>query len=359
MTKNELRFAIFGAGFWSRFQLAAWNEIKGAKCVAIYNRTLSKAEALARQFSVPSVYDNPEELLRKEKLDFIDIITDVDTHSQFVTLAARHRKAVICQKPMAPSLRIAEQMVETCRKARVPFFIHENWRWQTPIRQVKKVLEAGEIGRPFRVRIDMITGFPVFQNQPFLKDLEQFILSDLGSHTLDAARFLFGEADTLYCHTSRVHKKIKGEDVATVMMRMGGATTVLVQMAYAENHLERDRFPETFLFIEGEKGSLELAPDFWIRVTTRDGTHAKRYPPPRYSWADPAYDVVHASIVPCNANLLRALQGLESAETSGEDNLKTLRLVFAAYDSARTGRAVQLEPSRSPVPYGRRFSNRV
>jgi hypothetical protein len=44
--------------------------------------------------------------------------------------------------------------------------------------------------------------------------------------------------------------------------------------------------------------------------------------------------VVHASIVPCNQNLLRALQGLEAAETTAEDNLKTVRLVFAAYDSS-------------------------
>jgi predicted dehydrogenase len=56
--------------------------------------------------------------------------------------------------------------------------------------------------------------------------------------------------------------------------------------------------------------------------------------PPRYAWADPAYDVVHASIVPCNADLLKALKGEGPAETTGEDNLKTVRLVFAAYESA-------------------------
>ena len=124
------------------------------------------------------------------------------------------------------------------------------------------------------------------------------------------------------------------------MMRMGGRTTVLCEMAYAENTLERDRFPETFVFVEGSRGSVELAPDYWIRVTTEDGTHAKRYPPPRYPWADPAYDIVQASIVPCNANLLRALRGDEAAETTGEDNLKTVRLVFAAYESATSGQVV-------------------
>jgi predicted dehydrogenase len=50
--------------------------------------------------------------------------------------------------------------------------------------------------------------------------------------------------------------------------------------------------------------------------------------------------VVHSSIVPCNANLLAAIKGEGTAETSGEDNLKTVRLVFAAYDSAREDRVV-------------------
>jgi hypothetical protein len=49
---------------------------------------------------------------------------------------------------------------------------------------------------------------------------------------------------------------------------------------------------------------------------------------------DPSYHVVHSSIVPCNANFLQALRGKAAAETTGEDNVKTLRLVFAAYDSA-------------------------
>ena len=331
-----LRFAIFGTGFWSRFQLAAWRELEGVECVALCDRTRAKAEALARDFGVPAVYDDPEELLRHEQLDFIDVITDVDTHSRFTHMAAARGLPVICQKPMAPSRAEAEQMVATCQAAGVPFFIHENWRWQTAIRQMKHVLDQGQIGRPFRARIDMISGFPVFANQPFLKELDQFVITDMGSHILDVARFLFGEADRLYCQTHRVHQDIKGEDVATIMLAIGD-TTVLCEMAYAENYLERERFPETMIFVEGERGSVELAPDYWVRVTTADGTHARRYPPPRYAWADPAYAAIHASIVPCNANLLQQLRGEGMAETTAADNLTTVRLVFAAYESARRG----------------------
>jgi predicted dehydrogenase len=338
---RPLRFAIFGTGFWSRFQLAGWRELEGAECVALYNRTRTKAEVLAHEFGVPAVYDDPEELLRREDVDFIDIITDVDTHGRFVHLAAEHRRSAICQKPLAPSPEDAERMVATCREAGVLLLVHENWRWQTPIRQLKHVLDEGRIGTPFRARIDMLSGFDVFANQPFLAELEQFILTDIGSHILDVARFLFGEASRLYCQTRRVHRNIKGEDVATVLMTMRDGTIVTCNMAYAGSALEHDRFPETYIFVEGDAGSVELGPDYWIRVTTADGTHSRRYQPPRYTWADPAYDVIHASIVRCNANLIAALRGDGAAETTGEDNLKTVELVFSSYRSANTGAAVR------------------
>jgi predicted dehydrogenase len=274
---------------------------------------------------VPTVYDDAEALLEREEIDFVDIITDVDTHSRFVHLAAAHRRPAICQKPMAPSLPEAERMVAACREAGVPLFVHENWRWQTSIRQLKRVLDEGRIGNPFRARIDFLSGYSVFENQPFLAELDQFILTDIGSHTLDVARFLFGEASRLYCQNRRVHREIKGEDVATVMLTMQGEVTVVCNMAYAGNPLEHDRFPETYIFVEG------------------DATHARRYPPPRYSWANPDYDVIHSSIVPCNANLLAAIRGDAEAESTGADNLETVRLVFASYESATTGHCLRLD----------------
>ncbi len=338
---NIRRFAILGTGFWSRYQLAAWRELPGVRCVALYNRTRARAEALAGEFGVPAVYDDAEALIAREKPDFIDIITDVDTHRWFVELAASHRTPVICQKPMAPSFPDAEAMVAGCRQAGVPFFVHENWRWQTPLRELHRVLVSGRIGTVFRGRVDYCNSFPVFDNQPFLTTVEQFILADMGSHILDVARFLFGEAAQLRCQTQRIHPDIKGEDVATVLLRMRNGATVTCNLSYA-SRVEHDRFPEAFVFVEGTEGSAELGPDFWIRVTTRDGTTARRCPPPFYSWADPRYALIHASIVDCHRDLLRQLSGQGRAETTGEDNLKTVQLIFAAYESAASGETVRI-----------------
>jgi predicted dehydrogenase len=338
---RELRFAILGTGFWSRYQLAAWQELKGARCVALYNRTRSKAESLASQFGIKTVYDVALKLMRSERPDFVDVITDVGTHRQFVELAVSEKIPVICQKPLAPSLADARAMVDACQNAGVPFFVHENWRWQTPIREVKRTLDTGAIGRVFRARITYSNSFDVFANQPFLRDLDKFILTDIGTHILDSLRMLFGEARTLFCRTTRVRPEIKGEDVATVMLEMHSGAAVTCEMSYS-SRMEHERFPETYVVVEGEKGSIELGPDYWIRITTNDGTLSKRFPPPKFSWVDPAYELSQSSGVACNANLLSALQEIGNAETTGKDNLKTLELVYACYESARTGTAINL-----------------
>ena len=123
-----------------------------------------------------------------------------------------------------------------------------------------------------------------------------------------------------------------------------GRTTVAVNMAYAGTPLERECFPETLIFIEGERGSIEVGPGCVVRVTTPSGTHSTRVLPPKYAWADPDYAVVHSSMVACQADLLRALRTGTPAETDSGDNLRTMQLVDASYESARSGRAMMVGP---------------
>jgi predicted dehydrogenase len=342
---KSLRFAVFGAGFWAPYQLSGWREVGGVECVAIYNRTPKKAEAIARRFGIPAVFDDPARLLKDVRPDFVDNITEVGGHKPLSLLCARRRVPCICQKPLAASYRDAAAIVGAFGRTKTRFFVHENWRWQTPMRQLRKLLDAGAIGVPLRARLTAVSGFDVFANQPALRELDRFILTDLGTHLLDVARVLFGEARTLYCRAARtLAPRVKGENIATVLLTMGRAEThVTVELGYARTPLEasaREVFPQTLAFVEGTRGSIELAADYVVRLTTTKGTQVTRHAPPRYAWADPRYEVAQAGTVSCCADLLSGLRGEGGGETTGEDNLKTLRLVFAAYDSARTGRAV-------------------
>lgn len=340
---SDLRFAVMGTGFWSNYQIPAWFEVGGVELVAVYNRTVSKAEKVAEKFGVPRVYGDPEELLQKEKLDFVDIITEVPAHAPLVYLAARYQVPVICQKPMAPDYRTAQQMVAVCQDAGIPFFVHENFRWQTPLRALKEVLDERPIGQPVRARIQFVHGMEdfVWDNQPMLKTLKRFALMDLGSHILDLARFYFGEPQSLYCTHFQIRDDIAGEDAASVMLKIGDMLCSC-EISYSTK-TEWGYFPETFVYIEGKRGTIELGHNFWIRVTTDSGTHARRFPPPRYAWCDPDYNVAHASMVPIHQDFLKAFQTGQPAETSGEDNLKTIRLVEAAYESAGRNQVITFD----------------
>lgn len=340
---EKLKFAVLGCGFWSKFQIGAWSELEGVELVAVYNRTISKARNIAEYFNVAAVYDNPEELFRKEKLDFVDIITDVDTHAHFVEMAVRNGiKNIICQKPMAPDFETAKKMVESCRRAGANLYIHENYRWQAPVRRLKQIIDSGVTGKPFKARVSFLSGYPVFDNQPFLKELDHFILTDMGSHVLDVTRFLFGECNELWCETRAINKGIKGEDLAVMMMNMKNGMPIYTEMSYA-SIVEHDSFSTLHILVEGENGSVFLGPKFEIRTTTIEGTVSETVKFPSYPWADPDYIVNHESGIRVNRNILEAIRGKGIAENTGTDNLETMRLIWACYRSAETGKKIRIE----------------
>jgi len=337
---QKVKIAVFGCGFWSQFQLGGWLELPEVEIVALYNRTLTRAEARAKQFGIGHYYDDAEAVFRNHDFDVADIITDVDTHRHFVEMAAKHGKDVICQKPMAPNFQTAQGMMHVCKEAGVRYYVHENYRWQPQIRRVKQILDSGVIGEPFRARTAFNTAYPVFDNQPFLAELEQFAITDQGSHQFDVCRFLFGEVSSLYCRTQTVNRGVKGEDVVTTILQMKNGLVCTQEISFA-SLLEREAFPQTLMLIEGSKGSVRLDIGPEIRVTTKDGTTCKQVTPQRYRWQHPDYKVEPPSIVSCNRNILDDLLGRGKAETTGEDNFKTVTLVFSAYESARNNSVVQ------------------
>jgi len=345
---QNLKFAVIGCGFWSNFQVSGWYELDGVELVAVCDADLTKANQFAEKFKVKSVYQTAEELFENEDLDFVDIISGVNSHLDLIRMAASKGIPVICQKPMALDLKTANELVSFCQDKKVSFFVHENFRWQKPIRKVKEILDQGVIGEVFKAKISLCTGFPVFENQPYLAKLEKLIIADLGIHLLDISRFLLGEMRNICCNIRTVNKDIKGEDVANILMETENGASCFIEMSFS-SVLENDHFPEPLILIEGSKGSISLGANFTVNTTIKKDplsakleTKSEHVEVENYSWADPDYAVAHASIVETNRNILSALQGREKCETSGEDNLKTLKLVYAAYESAKEASVVSL-----------------
>ncbi|MCX7799546.1 MAG: Gfo/Idh/MocA family oxidoreductase [Fimbriimonadales bacterium] len=334
-----MRVALTGCGFWSRFQLAGWREV-GVPVVAVHSRNERRVRAAAEAFGIGRAYTDLDRMIAEGGFDVLDVCSDVPGHRPAVVAAARAGLAVICQKPLADREDEVEEMAAVCRSTGVWWAVHENWRFQRPFRRIREWLDRGAVGRVYRLRLSFLQSFDVFANQPQLRSQRRFILMDLGTHLLDTARYLGGEVDSLFCLTDRVRPDIEGEDSATVLLRFASGAHGVVEMTYAGLR-ERDEFPSTFALIEGESGSIELGRDCELRLTTRDGTVVESARPPLYAWADPDYALVHASIVDCLRDLRDSYAQGRPAETSGEDNLRTLGLVFGCYESAETGEAVR------------------
>lgn len=339
MTKTDkpFRFGVIGCGFWAQTQLHAWQELEGVELVAVCDIDAAKAEQAAREFGTSHFYVEAEAMLAKESLDFVDIVTTPPSHRQLVELAAGHGLDVICQKPMAWSLEDAQAMVKICQEAGVIFMVHENWRWQAPLREFKRLLNEGIIGRPFFGRVSFRSDFDPFEGQAWLRETPRFVIIEAGIHQLDVARFLFGEAQALFCQTTRMNPTIKGEDVATIMLAMADLTCV-VDLSFS-TPTEHQTFPQTFVTAEGPDGVLYLGADYRLYLTRPGSMEVRTLPDPEHAWTNRPWHVMQDGALNIQRHWLECLQTGRIPETSGEDNLRTLELVFGAYESSELSMA--------------------
>jgi D-apiose dehydrogenase len=337
----ELRGALIGCGFFAANHLHAWRDISGATIVAICDRNTERLADYGNKFGIQSRYTDAADLFAREKLDFVDIATTVDTHRVLVEMAAQHRVPVICQKPFARSMEDAQAMVRACAAAGVPLMVHENFRWQTPIQAVADVITSGRIGRPFFARVSFRSAYDVFSSQPYLAKGERFIIEDLGIHILDIARFLLGDAIRITGSTQRVNQTICGEDVATMLLDHASGATSVVDCSYA-TRLAAEPFPETLVEVDGSEGSIRLGQGYQMVVTSREGVEIKNVEPVLLPWATRPWHNIQESVFAIQSHWIECLRQQREPATSGRDNLRTLGLVEAAYQSAAASQTIDL-----------------
>jgi predicted dehydrogenase len=85
---KNLRVAVVGCGFWSRFQVPAWQELSDVDCIAVCDVDKARARLTADAFEIKQSYSDAAEMIREQRPDVLDIITSPATHRQMVELAA-------------------------------------------------------------------------------------------------------------------------------------------------------------------------------------------------------------------------------------------------------------------------------
>lgn len=331
-----LQGALIGCGFFAANHLHAWRDVAGARIVALCDRDPVRLAQAAATFGIARTYADAGAMLAAERLDFVDIATTVPSHRPLVELAAAAGVHMICQKPFAASLADGRAMVAAAARAGRVLMVHENFRWQAAIRRTATELAAGAIGAPFWGRVSFRSSFDVYAAQPYLATDARFIVQDLGIHLLDVARFLFGDVATLAASLRRVNPRIRGEDVASMLLVHAGGVTSVVDCSYA-SRLPRESFPETLIEIEGSEGSLRLDAGYRLTLHAGGATRTLDVAPPLLPWAERPWHNIQESVLAIQQDFVRCLRTGVEPETSGADNLRTLALVEACYASAADG----------------------
>ncbi|TLS51005.1 Gfo/Idh/MocA family oxidoreductase [Paenibacillus antri] len=349
MTKRW-KVGLVGTGYWSDKHLKAWSRIEGVEIAALCNRSRAKLEARAAEFGVPEnrLYGTIDEMLEDADIDIVDIVTGPETHVEFVTKAAAAGKHIMCQKPFAPTLEDAERMVAAARDAGARLMVTENWRWLMPFQLIKRTLDEGTIGKVKAVRYihtDYYT--PRFAPsvaipQPFFRDMPKLLFYEMGVHWFDTWRFLFGTPKRLYAETATISPHIAGEDSGVVVLGyedfygfldMSWATRQKLDRPLGDAvqpvHLEQ-------MAIDGENGTIKMYTDGRITIVNRDGTDERALAESTYLDHEESHFRLQSHFVEC-------LETGAEFQTSGEDNLVTLRMTFGTYESAAEHRAIFFE----------------
>jgi predicted dehydrogenase len=130
--QDQLRVAVVGAGYFAQFHYDAWARIPEVRLAALIEPDTEKARATAARFQVPATHASLDELFEAGAPDVLDIVTPPLTHRPLVETACTKVSALVCQKPLAPSLEEAVEIVALARAAGCPLIVHENFRPAAP-----------------------------------------------------------------------------------------------------------------------------------------------------------------------------------------------------------------------------------
>jgi predicted dehydrogenase len=323
--------AVAGAGYISQFHLAGWTATPDVEVVAVCDTVAAKARARAKEYGIAATYADFADMLERERLDAVDIVTPVETHGPLVRAAADRGVHAMVQKPMTPTLAEGEALVRDVGD-RIRFMVHENFRFRPHYAAVREWLREGKLGQPFQARLTVRSsgflpkegGVPaLLARQPYLQHFPRLLVFEGLIHHFDVLRCLFGDLTVESAALRRVNPALRGEDVAIVVLRGADGFAAVLDGSYSAHGYPTT--PVDRLEIMGTRATL-------LYDVTRLSLAGSDDPPVLF---DPlnTYQVPFTEAI---RHFIARLRSGEAFETEAVDNLRVLGLVEACYAAART-----------------------
>lgn len=235
---KEIGVGIIGAGFARTTQIPGFAACEGARVVAIASGRRANAERVAGEFGIPHVADSWREVVAREDVHLVSIVTPPSTHAEMTLAALAAGKAVLCEKPMAMNADETKRMRDAARDAGVLAHIDHELRFLPARRRMRELIEGGDIGRvrsvKFLFRSDMRADSSRAWNWWSDKEAGGGVLGAIGSHAVDTLLWLTGARAThvsalLATHVNerpdeetRAPRAVTSDDEADIFLHFAG-----------------------------------------------------------------------------------------------------------------------------------------
>jgi predicted dehydrogenase len=188
---------IIGTGFIGNAHATACSHSKLLNLAAICDVNEEAGKKAAETFGC-RYYKDAEEMLTKEKADVLDICLPTFLHEKFVLLAAKHKKNVICEKPVTLTLESMDRMIKATKDAGVRFMVAQVIRFWPEYTEIKKLYDQGKFGDIKMVYASRLAQHPNWTEWHKNPKNSGGGLFDLHLHDIDFLRYIFGEAKSVY-----------------------------------------------------------------------------------------------------------------------------------------------------------------
>ena len=223
---NRTQVALVGAGFWAvHAHLPALQAQEAVDIVAVVDPAIERAQLLASAHNIPVAVESLDTLLAAQRPDLVVIAAPTEAHPDLTARALRADVAVLCEKPLANTVPVAQNLADLAESVAVPSSVGYSFRYAPALQTLKHDVQRGALGTPWLLEMFEYNAqfhpsrgkLPGWKGDP--ARARAGALLEYGSHLIDLAGWLAGPIEAVHSSLTRVLPGARLDDIATLQVR--------------------------------------------------------------------------------------------------------------------------------------------
>ena len=342
---EKTKVAILGCGFIAHIHMESYERfVPDAEVVAVYGRSEEKAKAFAQQFGIKEYYTDLDTLLEKSDCEVVDICIPNYAHYEACIKSAKSGRHIIIEKPLALTLEQADEMIDTCKKLGKKLMYAEELCFAPKYERVRALVERGAVGDIYMIKQAEKHSGP-HSRWFYEKDMAGGgVMMDMGCHALAWFRWILGgnpKIKSVYASMATVMHDTECDDNTVTLVEFENGVLGIAEDSWAKHGGMDDRIE-----VYGNKG-VSYADLFRgnsaLTYSLEGYDYAMEKAGSSKGWSFTVYEEAFNQGYPQElAHFIECVRKDLEPKVTGEDGRAVLEMIYAAYESARTGKKVEL-----------------